>query len=306
MENKNRKNKNRRWIILLPVLGMIIGILFLIYPFALDQYNEYRNEQAISSMSSVYDRYEDHKEELEKQLENAQAYNARLAGDPTGNTEIPEYEDQLSFDGEGIMGYIEIPKIRVKMILYHGTGDEILAIGAGHLEGSSLPVGGASTHAVITAHSGMKTMRAFDDIRELEAGDRILVTTLGHRMTYEVESSETVLPYETDSLAIVPGEDRITLITCTPYGINDHRLLVHAVRVTDEELEPVSEKTETEEKNGLNEEEDHAEAETTESEQTSHFSLNRRTVPLIIAIFICLVTLIVLISSMAGKRERRQ
>ena len=131
------------------------------------------------------------------------------------------------------MAYIEIPKINLKMLVYHGTSDEVLAVGAGHLEGTSLPVGGPTTHCVITAHSGMKTMKAFDELRLLEVGDCFTVTTLGTSYEYEVESIETVLPYETESLGIVEGEDRVTLVTCTPYGINDHRLLVHGVRIED-------------------------------------------------------------------------
>ena len=335
-----KKTKNRkRWLILFPILGMAAGILLLTYPFAMDQYNEYRNEQAISSMSSVYDRYEDYQEELERQLLNAQNYNAKLAGLLSGEAIVPDYEEQLTFDGGGVMGYIEIPKIRVKMILYHGTSDETLAVGAGHLEGSSLPVGGASTHAVITAHSGMKTMRAFDDIRELEAGDRILVTVLGKQLIYEVESSETVLPYETESLAIIPGEDRLTLITCTPYGINDHRLLVHAVRVIDTAGDLVSETEEPDagtaeaeaagapeeslaaatEAAGTPEERMTAgtedagvpadsvmagtEADTGE-ETAAGFRLDRRTIPLLAAILVCFGTMVYLIVRTTGGRRK--
>ena len=302
MDEKSRKRK--RWLILFPILGMIAGILLLTYPFAMDQYNEYRNEQAISSMSSVYDRYEDYQEELELQLVNAQAYNAKLAGVLSESEVVPDYEEQLTFDGGGVMGYLEIPKIHVKMILYHGTSDETLAVGAGHLEGSSLPVGGASTHTVITAHSGMKIMRAFDDIRELEAGDRILLTTLGKQLIYEVENSETVLPYETESLAIIPGEDRLTLITCTPYGINDHRLLVHAVRAQETEVQTtVVRGNEPETVNTLNVSTITELPEDSREETIARFRFDRRTIPVMIAILICFGAMVYLIIRTTGRRK---
>ena len=228
MERGDRKKRGS--IVIVPICGMVIGLLLLLYPFVLDQYNEYRNEQAISSMSAVYDRYEDQKEIIENQLKQADAYNARLAGNLVTEQPILPYEEQMTFEGNGVIGAILIPKINVKMKIYHGTEDNTLAVGVGHLEDTSLPVGGDSTHTVLTAHSGMKTMRAFDDIRKLEAGDLIQIIVPGRQLMYEVESTETVLPNETESLKIQPSKDYLTLVTCTPYGINDHRLLVHAVR----------------------------------------------------------------------------
>lgn len=226
---QKRKKKRKSAVIVLSVSGMLAGLLLLMLPFALDRYNDYRNAQTISSMTSVYDRYEEHAGELVQQLEEAMRYNRRLSGDPEAEVSCL-YEEQLSFDPDGVMGYLTIPSIDLKMLVYHGTSDETLAVGVGHLEGTSLPVGGESTHSVLTAHSGMKTMRAFDDLRKLEEGDLFGVSVYGRECVYEVESIETVLPEETDSLGIVPGQDRMTLVTCTPYGINDHRLLVHGVR----------------------------------------------------------------------------
>lgn len=289
MDGKNRKK--RRGFIIIPILGMITGLLLLLYPYAMDKYNEYRNEQAISSMSSVYDRYEDNKEVIEKQIANAENYNAKLAGEYSGTDSVPEYGEQLTFDGEGVMGYVEIPNIGVKMMIYHGTEDETLAVGAGHLEGTSLPVGGPSTHTVITAHSGMKTMRAFDDIRELKKGDRILISVLGKKLIYEVKSQETVLPHEMESLKIIPGKDLLTLITCTPYGINDHRLLVHAERVEEAELTSDAAATEP------------ADTKTTgAAEGISLFDL--RTTPLILAAAACLAVVIILI--VRNRKEKRK
>ena len=289
MDGKSRKK--RRGLIIIPVLGMIAGLLLLLYPYAMDKYNEYRNEQAISSMSSVYDRYADNKEVIEEQIRSAHNYNAKLAGEYEGTEQIPEYEELLTFDGEGIMGYVEIPAINVKMMIYHGTDDDTLAIGAGHLEGTSLPVGGSSTHAVITAHSGMKTMRAFDDIRELKKGDRILISVLGKKLIYEVENQETVLPHEMESLKIVPGKDLLTLITCTPYGINDHRLLVHAERIEDAEAVPDASTDE------------HPETETAEVKEGIRL-FDLRTTPLIIAAAVCLGVVIIII--VMNKKEKRK
>lgn len=224
---RNDTGRKKCWKWLIPAAGMLVGLLILVYPAAMDMYNSYLNEKAISSMSSVYDRYGANAEEIAGQLEEADRYNRMLAGE---DISADSYERQLTFDGNGVMGYIEIPCIGVKMMLYHGTDDDILAAGAGHLEGTSLPVGGTSTHSVITAHSGMKNMRAFDNLRSMKEGDVFSVTVLGRKCSYRTESIETVLPYETDSLKIIQGEDRMTLVTCTPYGINDHRLLVHGVR----------------------------------------------------------------------------
>lgn len=143
-----------------------------------------------------------------------------------------DYAQQLRYRGETAISWVDIPKIGLRLPVYHGTSDATLSAGAGHLETSSLPVGGLSTHTVITAHSGTMAQRMFDDIRRLGVGDVFTLNTLGTSYAYEVDSVETVLPDEMDAVAIVPGEDRCTLVTCTPYGVNDHRLLVHAHRTT--------------------------------------------------------------------------
>lgn len=243
-----RRNRIR---LIIPLVGMAVGIMIIVMPMCLDAINKTKNSSVISSMTSRYDNYLENGEEIERQFSQAELYNKVLAGEYVDGSEessiamsdkvedfekrftdagaLP-YDEQLTFDGGGIMSWIEIPKAGIKMIIYHGTDDEVLAIGAGHLQGTSLPIGGPSTHAVITAHSGMKTMKAFDNLRKLEEGDIFYITTLGRKLKYVVEQVETILPYETDSLEIVKGEDRVTLVTCTPYGINDHRLLVHGVR----------------------------------------------------------------------------
>ena len=144
--------------------------------------------------------------------------------------EREDYNSQLDIDGSGVMGYIEIPTIKVSLPIYHGTSEEVLMAGVGHLEGTSLPVGGTSTHCVLTAHSGMRNLSMFDDIHSLEPGDLVLLHTMNKTLAYKMADSEVVLPEEMESLTIEPGADKVTLVTCTPYGVNDHRLLVHCVR----------------------------------------------------------------------------
>lgn len=215
--------------------GVIIGILMMIYPFISDGIMRRRNEGAISVMASSTVTYDKDGKTGELLLQ-AEKYNRALAeeNDAKEGSILP-YLDQLAMPGTAGMAYLEIPKLNIRMVIYHGTTPEVLSAGVGHIEGTSLPVGGENTHCALTAHSGLRSMRAFDNLEKMEEGDRFYVTTLGLRLAYEVRSMEIVLPYETDSLRIIPGEDWMTLITCTPYGVNDHRLLVHGQRIPDSE-----------------------------------------------------------------------
>ena len=290
---KTKKKMGRVTTVILPILGMLTGLLLLLIPFLTDRSNALRNQRAISSMTSVYDRYEENASLLSEQIEQAAAYNASLAG-LRSREGIRSYTDQLSFDGGGVMGYLTIPAIDLQILIYHGTEDETLAVGAGHLEGTSLPVGGVSSHCVITAHSGMSSMRAFDDIRKLKKGDLFAACVYGRSFVYEVDRIETVLPYETDSLQIIPGEDRMTLITCTPYGINDHRLLVHGIR-TERTIE--------------NEEGLRTKEEGTPAQENPQIRIvaNLRTIPLFFAILIVAAVLVFIgINQTTGRRKKRK
>ena len=289
---KNKKHSRRKTLAaFLCILGMLAGLLLLMVPYAMDRWNDARNAEAISSMTSEYDRYEAHAGELEEQLSQAQVYNAWLSGEEK-TEDLKPYEEQLSFDGGGVMGYLVIPSLDLKMLIYHGTDDATLAAGVGHLEGTSLPVGGASTHSVLTAHSGMRSMRAFDDIRKLEKGDLFAACIYGKEYVYEVESTEVVLPHETDSLEITEGEDRMTLVTCTPYGINDHRLLVHGVRtdktVTFSEAEGEESKA--------------PEAET----GRTYRAMDLRSLSMILSLVLLVTALTVMTIRMAKKRKRKR
>lgn len=164
------------------------------------------------------------------QLEEAFSKNAVLSA-------AEDYDHQLNIGGDGIMGYIEIPLISVNLPIYHGTDSTTLDAGAGHLIGSSLPVGGETTHAVLTAHSGMASQKLFSDLDKLEYGDVFFVKVLGQTLAYQVDQINTVLPHDTTYLGIEEGEDLCTLVTCTPFAVNTHRLLVRGIRIDYEEAE---------------------------------------------------------------------
>lgn len=266
-------------------LGMAAGIAILLIPFLSDRRQAYQNAMALSAMTSRYDRFEDHRKYLDEQLDQAHAYNQWLSGD-ISKEGIADYTEQLSFDGNGVMGYLWIPAIDLKILLYHGTEEETLAAGAGHLESTSLPVGGVSTHCVVTAHSGMRTFRAFDDIRQLKKGDLFAACVYGNQYVYEVERTEIVLPDETASLKIVKGEDRMTLVTCTPYGINDHRLLVHGVRTEKQMLKVYG-----------GDKEDEAVL------QPPSFRLDLRSIPLLCAGLIVLIVTAFIVIDLTKKRR---
>ena len=153
------------------------------------------------------------------------------------------YDSQLNIAGNGIMGYVEIPKIQVNLPIYHGTDAEVLDRGVGHLLGSSLPVGGENTHTILSGHSGMASQKMFTDLEQLVPGDVFYLNVLNETLAYQVTEINIVLPYETDLLGIVPGEDLCTLVTCTPYGINTHRLLVRGSRISYEETAALKEET---------------------------------------------------------------
>lgn len=220
-----------RWVDRLVTAVLIAGgIGLLVWPWVADFVSSTGVGATISEVSARVDAMP--ADEKQWYLDQAHAYNDELAGatpalDPA---QIVPYDDQLTFDRDPMMSWVDIPSINVSMPIYHGTSDAALMAGVGHLEGTSLPVGGSSTHCVLTAHSGMQNLRMFDDIRQLEPGDLVLLHTMGDIYAYRVTGSEVVWPDEVNSLAIEPGQDLLTLVTCTPYGVNDHRLLVHCER----------------------------------------------------------------------------
>lgn len=218
------------------LIMFIVGLSVLLYPAI----SEYINSKHASRVISEYnEKLSDSSEsELNELFAEAENYNKRIRDNPSAFFEpslIDGYEDVLDITGTGIMGYIDIDKINVELPIYHGIRKEVLQIGAGHLTGTSLPVGGESTHCVLSGHRGLPSARFFTDLDELEIGDTFTINVLDRRFTYEVDQIKTVLPEEYDDLRIVDGKDYCTLLTCTPYGINTHRLLVRGVRIENDE-----------------------------------------------------------------------
>ena len=211
----------------------LIGLGLLLYPTVSNWWNSRRQSQAIveyTEQTSAMDKA--HVAEL---LEAAHQYNAGLAADEGRFTPTPadttEYENLLDVSDTGIMGYLEIPKLDVSTPIYHGTDESVLQSGAGHLEGSSLPVGGKGTHAVLSGHRGLPSSKLFTDLDDMEQGDVFMIHVLDRTLTYQVDQIVTVDPYDMDDLAIDPDQDYCTLVTCTPYGINTQRLLVRGHRI---------------------------------------------------------------------------
>ena len=223
--------KNRSNIIL--ILIFLVGLSVMLYPTVSDYVNQKNQSRAVASYSEEVENLSD--VDYQAYFDAADDYNRRLAETPDAfyrPEEVSGYTDTLDVSGTGIMGYITISKIGVELPVYHGTSDGVLQVAAGHLEGSSLPVGGAGTHAVISAHRGLPSAKLFTNLDELEVGDTFTITVLDRVLTYEVDNISIILPTETDSLKVSEGKDYITLMTCTPYGINTHRLLVRGRRIT--------------------------------------------------------------------------
>ena len=222
----------KKLINILLVQALLAGLSLLLYPTVSDYWNSLHASQAVASYDEAVQSMDAGR--YDALLQSAQRYNRDLFSRGSlfslTDEQREDYLSQLSIDTSGIMGYIEIPTIKVSLPIYHGTSEEVLMAGVGHLEGTSLPVGGTSTHCVLTAHSGMRNLSMFDDIHSLEPGDLVLLHTMNKTLAYKMVDSEVVLPEEMESLTIEPGADKVTLVTCTPYGVNDHRLLVHCVR----------------------------------------------------------------------------
>ena len=227
------KKKGNHLITILLVLIFLLGLSLLLYPAVSDYWNSKHQTRAIAVYSeevSVLD-----KEQYQALWAGAAAYNASLRERDNAYLLTEEqkaaYEQLMNVSGLGIMGYIEIPSIDCSLPIYHGTEESVLQIAIGHLEWSSLPVGGESTHCVLSGHRGLPSARLLTDLDKLVVGDTFLINVLDEILTYEVDQILIVEPYDLSSLEIVPGEDLMTLVTCTPYGINTHRLLVRGHRI---------------------------------------------------------------------------
>lgn len=216
---------------------ILAGLCLLLYPTFSDWWNSLHQSRAIASYVETVEGMS--QEEMDALLDEARAYNERLWD--KGNRWIPspqeqeEYRSILDVTGTGIMGYVNIPVIDVSLPIYHGTDEAVLQIASGHIEGTSLPVGGADTHAAISGHRGLPSAKLFTDLDKLSEGDVFTVTVLGQVLTYQIVQIRIVLPEDTSEMELFRGEDYCTLQTCTPYGVNTHRLLLRGKRIGDVE-----------------------------------------------------------------------
>ena len=222
---KKKLSSNITTIIL--ILIFIVGLSVMLYPTVSNFVNQRNQSKAIATYDEKVSQMKP--EDYTKYFEAAEKYNEELAAHPSAffnPDEIKDYEKILDITGTGIMGYITIKKLGVELPIYHGTDEGILQIAAGHLKGTSFPIGGESTHSVISAHRGLPSAKLFTDLDKMEVGDTFTITILNREITYEVDDISIILPNETDSLQIEDKKEYCTLMTCTPYGINTHRLLV--------------------------------------------------------------------------------
>ena len=222
--------KNKIGILL--VLMLFIGVCGLLYPSVSQYLNSKTQTRAVENYREILDSLQP--EDYDAYFEEAENYNAKLneLNFPlTDYQQLKGYNDILTLSGTGIMGYVSIPKLGVELPLYHGISAEVLNVACGHLEGTSLPVGGENTHCVLSAHRGLPHAKLFTELDKMEVGDTFTITVLNRTVTYQVDQIKVVLPNETNDVQIVAGEDLCTLLTCTPYGINSHRLLVRGARI---------------------------------------------------------------------------
>ena len=226
------KRKNSLSKIIL-ILMLLIGLSLLLYPSVADYWNSFTQSQAIINYAEQVAHLDT--EQYDHIWQDAFAYNASLVGRRNdyllSDEQRSEYNRLLNVAGNGIMGYIEIPSIGVELPIYHGTADSALAVAIGHLEWTSLPVGGADSHCVVSGHRGLPSAKLFTDLDQLALGDYFLLRILDETLTYEVDQIRIVEPTQTDDLLIQEGKDLCSLVTCTPYGINSHRLIVRGHRI---------------------------------------------------------------------------
>ena len=243
------------------ILTLVLAAILFLLSLGLTLYpviSNYVNQKYASEIHTAYEEVIEQTDntELLKARELAVSYNRAIT--PGSTTEeaysqeallaaSEDYDSQLNIGADGIMGYVEIPKISVNLPIYHGTGNDSLDRGVGHLLGSSLPVGGEDTHCILTGHSGLASQKMFTDLEQLEVTDVFYLNVLGEILAYQVEEINTVLPHDTSLLGISSGEDYCTLVTCTPYGVNTHRLLVRGTRIPYEEAEVLVEEVMQEE-----------------------------------------------------------
>lgn len=236
-KRQKKKKKNNVLLLLAPLLLFAAGAGIFLYPAISNYLAERQQTEVIHTYQAKVNEMD--QAEIDAAWQEAVVYNENLAGDPVHDPFImgsgyvlpDNYEEVLNVDGDGVMGYIDIPKIDVYLPIYHGTSEEVLAEGAGHLEMTALPIGGENRHSVISAHRGLPSAELFTRLDEMEAGDQFYIHVLDQTLAYEVDQIEVILPEELSLLQPEEDKDLVTLLTCTPYAVNTHRLLVRGTRV---------------------------------------------------------------------------
>lgn len=240
LKKPSQKALSRNASTILLIVIFLVGLSLLLYPSISNYVNERHQSRAIATYDAAVSKLNE--EDYDAYFKAARKYNKKLAENPSAFYEpdaIEGYDKILDVTGTGIMGYVAIEKIGVELPIYHGTSEGVLAAGAGHLEGTSFPIGGKSTHSVISAHRGLPSAKLFTNLDKLEEGDIFTITILNRVITYEVDKISIVLPSQTQDLKIEDGKDYCTLMTCTPYGINTHRLLVRGRCIDNSELQKI-------------------------------------------------------------------
>lgn len=223
----------KNWITVALIVILLAGLGLLLYPSVANYWNSFHQSRAIAGYADAVAELDP--EEYQRILSEAQAYNAEIGQHGMkfnlNEAELARYDSLLDITGTGIMGYIEIPQIRCYLPIYHSTDEAVLQIAIGHIAGTSLPVGGETAHCVLTGHRGLPSAKMFTDLDQMVEGDIFMIRTLDETFTYEVDQIRIVLPEDVSDLQLVSGQDLCTLVTCTPYGVNTHRLLVRGHRI---------------------------------------------------------------------------
>ena len=235
------KNNSEKLLLIISIIFIILGVGIFLYPSISNYLAEKNHIDIIRNYDDLIVKIDE--EKINEEKEKAKIYNENLSGDPVHDPfvigsgyALPEnYKEVLNVSDDGVMGYVEIPKISVYLPIYHGTSDEVLEKGVGHIQNTSVPIGGKSAHSVLTGHTGLPNAELFTRLDELGIGDIFYIHVLDDVLTYKVFETKVILPDKIDELQILNGKDYITLVTCTPYGVNSHRLLVKAERVEYEE-----------------------------------------------------------------------
>lgn len=291
------KNNSEKLLLIISIIFIILGVGIFLYPSISNYFAEKNHVDIIRKYDDLI--VETNEEKINEEKEKARIYNENLSGDPVHDPFIigsgyalPEnYKEVLNISNDGVMGYVEIPKISVYLPIYHGTSEEVLEKGVGHIQNTSVPVGGNSTHSVLTGHTGLPNAELFTRLDELVIGDIFYIHVLGDVLTYKVFETKVILPDKIDELQILNGKDYVTLVTCTPYGVNSHRLLVKAERVEYEEYSTGKSNTNSEETPSKTE------------NISKHYYLTGTQIGIVILALILMITVIIIVS-MRNKKNK--